>query len=307
PLGHSLLLDLTELRLQPLRRAAAHYRRQLRIVDQGREVLLRGRQSLIGGGDGGRRGCLLPAALREPAGNLLRGPVRLAVGMAPGAGVWGTQLSGQVGARYGNVVIAARVDDHIVTLRHMTADTLGATRIGSMVMMRGPIELCRQVAAAAQCITLGTQRLAVRLMTITAGNAGGMHAALGEAAADEYFLALLAIGKVQRIAEQFGAVEIQQWQAGVIPLGGSTAQRVALGAHLLFLVRAQRHAAPRRYPLQFMQPVHVLALIQQQCQPLVCPFLPLGPLQMPTAWPMTCLTAHPQLRPFGGEALRLRV
>jgi hypothetical protein len=60
----------------------------------------------------------------------------------------------------------------------MAADALGAGAANLVMVVLGHIEFCRHMALAAQCVALGAQFQAVRVVAIGAGDACVIHAAL---------------------------------------------------------------------------------------------------------------------------------
>lgn len=98
-------------------------------------------------------------------------PFCRAAGMALVACVRCTDRHRQVGSRDAHAVIAAVVHHHIILGWHVAADALrpGATR--RMFMMRGDIELFRQMALGAQGVALGAQLCGVRFMAVGTDNA----------------------------------------------------------------------------------------------------------------------------------------
>jgi hypothetical protein len=66
--------------------------------------------------------------------------------------------------------------------RHMAADALRAGAAGLVVMVLRLVEFSRHVALRTESIALGAQLGAMRVVTVGAGDPGGMHAALHERA-----------------------------------------------------------------------------------------------------------------------------
>jgi hypothetical protein len=67
------------------------------------------------------------------------------IGVAPGAGVRGTERHRQVGTGNPDAVIAPRVDDHVILYRHMAADALRAGAAGPVMMVLDHVEFLRQM------------------------------------------------------------------------------------------------------------------------------------------------------------------
>ncbi|OQC04210.1 MAG: hypothetical protein BWX79_02535 [Alphaproteobacteria bacterium ADurb.Bin100] len=85
------------------------------------------------------------------------GPLRLAVGVAAGAGVGRAQLVAQVGAWHADGVVAPGIDHHVVALRHVAFDALGALAAGFVPVVLGRVKNGRVVAACAQRVAVDLQ------------------------------------------------------------------------------------------------------------------------------------------------------
>src|SRR5271163_4109065 len=107
-------------------------------------------------------------------------PPRRFVGMTIRARIRSAHLHRQVGTRNADTVIATRVDDHVGARRHMTLDAARARRSDLVEVMCRRVVLRRRMALHANVVAIGAKPRAVRLVTITASDAGVEHPALDE-------------------------------------------------------------------------------------------------------------------------------
>ena len=98
------------------------------------------------------------------------------------------------------------------------------------MMVRWRVVLSRQVAGRADGVALSAQLAAVRIVAVAARDAARIHLALQERTPDVHFVALLAIGVVERAGEQRGAIVIEKRFAGRVSFGDLAAPRMALRA-----------------------------------------------------------------------------
>ena len=90
------------------------------------------------------------AVLLEPLGERVRRPPRVLVLVALIAGIRCAQLDRQIRARDPQTVVTARIDHHVVFLRHVALDALRSGRSNLVVMVRGRIVFGRDVALRAE-------------------------------------------------------------------------------------------------------------------------------------------------------------
>ena len=154
------------------------------------------------------RGGLPPA--RIPPRDGLGGPLSGPIGVAVGAGVRGAERYRQVGTRNSDAVITPRVHDHVILGRHVAADALRTSTAGLVVMVRRHVELFRQVTLRTERIALRPQLRAVRVVTVRAGDPGGMHAALQERAVFVDLAVDLPVGMIETWSEQCRRVSVEE-------------------------------------------------------------------------------------------------
>ena len=123
-------------------------------------------------------------------------------------------------------MIAPRVDDHVSLRRHMAVDALRAGAAGLVMMMRRHVEFFRQMALRAERIALGPQLRAVRVMTVRAGDPGGMHAALQERAVFVDLAVDLPVSVIKAGFEQRRQIAVEEGLTGHRALGDHLASRV---------------------------------------------------------------------------------
>ena len=141
----------------------------------------------------------------------LRGrPLRVARRVTARAGVGRAELDGERRARNAQAVIVARVDDHVGRRRHVTARARRARAADLVMRVLRPVVLRRQVTGRAHRVAVRVQLSAVRIVAVAARHALRVHAALEERAPVVHLVALLAVGVVQRPAEQGGAVVVEE-------------------------------------------------------------------------------------------------
>jgi len=131
-------------------------------------------------------------------------------------------------------VITPFIDTHVGFRRHMTIDTLRTTASRFVMVVFHRIVLHRQVALAAQRVGLGTKCQAVRLMTVRAGNASMIHAALNERSKLEHLSINLAIGVIKTGFQIGRRMGIEQLRARRGVRRDHAAPRMAGGARIEF-------------------------------------------------------------------------
>ena len=173
-------------------------------------------------------------AVRVPSSDGVHRPVRWPVGMTLGARVRRADRCRQIRPRNAKAVIAPAIHHHVGLRGHMTVDALRTGTPGFVVMVLGRVEFRRHVALAAEPVTLGAQRQAVRLMAIRACDARMIHAALHEGAVFEHLAVDLAVGVIQARLQVGGGIGIEQRRAWLGILRNHPASRVACGARVEF-------------------------------------------------------------------------
>ena len=83
--------------------------------------------------------------------------------------------------------------------------------MGTHVVFRGVVTL------GAHGVAGRAQLLGVRIVTVAAGDARKVHAALQPRPPDEHLVTLLAVGVIQRRLDQQRQVMIGEWRAGPVP------------------------------------------------------------------------------------------
>lgn len=101
-------------------------------------------------------------------------------------------------------MILARVDDHVIGGRHVAGGALRAGRAAPMAAVGLRIENFRRMALAADRIAGKAKLAGMGIVTIRAGDAGGVHPALGEGSEIIDFVALLAVGVIEARRERRG-------------------------------------------------------------------------------------------------------
>ena len=144
-------------------------------------------------------------------------------------------------------MIAPRVDQHVITLRHVAADTLRGLAARLVMMMFGRVVVGlvqagkllvsrRVVALRAHGIAFGHQPAAVRLVAVGAGNTPGLHLGLQEGAEDEHFVLLLPIREVEVRRQQRQVIVVVERCSGIgLDLREGLAARMARAADIEFL------------------------------------------------------------------------
>ena len=121
----------------------------------------------------------------------LGGPFWTLVGVTVRAGFRDTQFCGQIRPRDPEAVIATVIYHHEGFVGHVAGDAFGTRRVGRVHMMVRCVVAaaasfgeflwrCALVAEGAGFIARSFQSAAVRLVAVSAGDTGQMHAALQE-------------------------------------------------------------------------------------------------------------------------------
>ena len=144
--------------------------------------------------------------------------------MAANAGVWGTDLGGQVRPGNTKAVIPPRIDLHEILVGHMTADTLRAFCPFRVVMMRRIVVLglfqARKIIVSGWTVALGAGRIAgchlfttVGIVTVCAGHTLCVHLALQKGTVDINLVVYLAIGVIQSVPKQGQFITVRKIRA----------------------------------------------------------------------------------------------
>ena len=128
-------------------------------------------------------------------------------------------------------MVVARVDEHVASRRHVAAGAFGAPTAGTVKVMRRDVVLRRRVALGADLVAGRAQLLAVGLVAVAAGDAGGVHPTLEERSPAVDFVPLLSVGPVERRSEQGRQVVFEERQTCGIVGGNLAPARVTLSAH----------------------------------------------------------------------------
>src|SRR6476659_6072010 len=125
-----------------------------------------------------------------------------------------------------------------------------------------------QMARSAERISLGAQLATVRVVAVAAGDAVRVHPALQERAPDVDFVALLAVGVIERPPEQRRAIVIEERLTRRVTFENLAAARVALRTHLNFSLAGARTRSDRLAIRAGSSPGHAAPFIQADRQPL---------------------------------------
>ena len=116
--------------------------------------------------------------LTLPFDDKVLGPLMRFIFVAFVAGVWRSEFFGEVGTRDAYTVIAAGIDDHVGSLRHMALNATCTCGVGIVEMMRAGSKYLIKMTPVTQTITLGIDLHAVRFMTVKADDTFVEHFAL---------------------------------------------------------------------------------------------------------------------------------
>jgi hypothetical protein len=180
------------------------------VCRDGCEQRIRSRLLLTSRGDGESGVGIIASARPEPVHDLPRRPGLRLVRMAGRAGVGRVDLCCDIRARDAEGVIASPVDAHVGHGRHVAGRKLRALAARAMVMMRGNIEACGEVALRADHVALRPQRATMRLVAIGTDHARLAHARLRERAPLEDLAPDLAVGMVLPALEQQRRVGVEE-------------------------------------------------------------------------------------------------
>ena len=100
--------------------------------------------------------------------------------MATGTGIRHADGLGEIRSRDAQAVIATVIHDHVVAPGHVALEALGARRPRLVMVVFRTLILRRLVACQADLAARRPQFQAVGLVTVAAGDAGLVHAALQE-------------------------------------------------------------------------------------------------------------------------------
>ncbi len=164
------------------------------------------------------------------------------------------------------------------------------------------------MALRTKCVARRLQLLGVWIVAIAAGHTLTVHLALQERTPVVDFVALLAVGMVQRWCQQRRDVVIEKRFAGMVALGDLRATRVTLCADLDFLVRVACLAAHGVAGLRVHRPAHIGAFIQQHGQTHARIAIALGrPRNVVRPRAVARFTADMDLRPGRRELVGRRI
>ncbi len=272
-------------------------RRVERVAGQSSQVRL-GRP--VGAAPGGQHGPVvrLPR-LAVPVLVVSRVPFvgLVVVAAALRAGVGDADREGEVGARYPQAVVGAPVDDHVGLFRHVALHAqhrLARLAVDDLLVevMVVAVVGVGQVALGAQIVPLEVKLQAVNVVAIAAAHVVPEHLALHERAVDVHLVQDLAVGVIEPLLEHGRHDVVEKVRPGVVVVAQHRPPRVAGGAELDLLARAD--AAGRYHEPVVLQrrPGHRRDL---------------RPVDMARAGSVARLAAHVDLRPRGRVRLRLEV
>ena len=133
---------------------------------------------------------------------------------------------------------------------------------GRVEVMRGRVELRREVALRADRVARRAQLRAVRLVAVAAGHALRVHAAREERAPVVDLVALLAVGVIEAGRQQRRHVVIRERLAGVVAVGELAAARVALRADVDLRVRSRAARCAPHCRSRVDRPVDAAAFVE---------------------------------------------
>ena len=113
-------------------------------------------------------------------------------------------------------MIAAGVDDHVGTIRHVTLDALGGFGLLLVEVVIGRVVLGRQMTLSAELVALEVEVEGMGVVAVSAAHIVPEHLALDKGAVDVHLLQDLPIGVVEAFSKDLRHEIVEEGASGII-------------------------------------------------------------------------------------------